>query len=97
MDFSNFALALQEISNESEIKKENNLPISIAKKINLNPEEHLAEINRLKKQQELSSKNKQKKNKKIERSKGYYDKLELKDKINNKNNKKDLKNKKNKK
>jgi len=94
MNFADFASALEQISADKEAKEEDPneiVPIKSGEKISLNPDDYIPEINRLKKQAELSHKQRQKKNKKIERSMGYYDRIQAKDKQESAKIKKDTK------
>ena len=82
MDFSALMLGMQKISAEkeaAEAEKAKNKPFEAPKAMNLDTSKNLAEINRQKNREQLSSRAKAKKDREIERAAGYYDKLRKKD------------------
>ena len=82
MDFSALMKGMQQISAEreaEEAEKAKNKPFEAPKTVNFDVSKNLAEINRQKNREQLSSRAKAKKDKEIERAAGYYDKLRKKD------------------
>ena len=75
---------MKKISEEraaAEAEKEKNKPFEAPKKLNLNTSENLAQKNREKNREQLSTRAKSKKAKEIERAEGYFDRLKKKDEL----------------
>ena len=84
MNFSAMLSAMKKINEEKEAEeaeKAKNKPFAQATTLNLNTEQNLAEKNRAKNREHLSSRAKARKAREIERATGYYDKLRQKDEL----------------
>lgn len=95
MNFGTLLGALKTIKEEQKPEEEQKPTIGKAVVLDLNIKKSQEEINRAKKMNELTHKQRTKMNKKIERSAGYHDRLEKKDKLQKESLKNQNKNKKN--
>ena len=96
MDFSAIADALSAVQAEKNVAS-TVTPIKISEdRPNLNVQQLMSEAQKRKRENEMSHRSKAKRNKKMERSKGYLEKMEIKDKEKKKKDKKVPKNKKDK-
>jgi hypothetical protein len=95
MDFSammnELAMMNERAPKAQESQDPNITPILRTRELNLNPEELMADIQQRKKENEMTHKAKARKNKQVEKSKGYFEKLNVKDKERKKAGKKDMK------